>query len=67
MTEEEKIKNKIDSMSYYAMLRLWRFAPSTEPLVSKDAGKYFEKRMKTLKEGMTNEEHVSISKQVGWE
>ena len=46
------IKEEIDAMTYFQMLRKWRFTPAGDPLFTKDnpEGEYFIKRMKELKE-----------------
>jgi hypothetical protein len=60
LSKEEK--QKIDKMSQLEMARLWRFAPSTEPLFQGDTGKYFKKVFK--EKGFFS---PKISKTLEWE
>lgn len=45
MTPEQK--KQIDDMSQYQMARIWRFAPSGEPLLQGDVGAYFTESFKS--------------------
>lgn len=64
MTPEHK--KIIDNMSYRDLFHKWRFAPLGNPLFHGDTGKYFRKVMKKKRSKLTLEEHVSISKSIGW-
>lgn len=58
---DEKIKQKIDSMTKTEMATKWRFAPTGDPMLSGEAGAYFKKRMKELG-GIDSQ----TSKNIGW-
>ncbi len=60
MTYEEK--KKIDAMSYEQLLRLWRSAPSGEPLFKGDTGNYYFTVMSDKKKLI---DHVAVSKRIG--
>jgi hypothetical protein len=59
MTPEQK--KRIDDMSQEEMARMWRFAPTGEPLLQGDTGDYFSAIFQG-KGGFTPE----ISKRIGW-
>jgi hypothetical protein len=61
---DEKMKQKIDSMSYREMLSLNRFAPIGHPMFSGEVGDYF---MESMKEKRESADHVADSKSIGWE
>lgn len=60
------LKAKIDSMDYESMLHLWRFAKVGHPMFQGEAGDYFSKRMKGLRDGKSDADRVATSKRVGW-
>ena len=64
---DEKTKLRIDAMSYEAMLRLWRNAPSGHPMFQGEVGEYFGERMAHLKSEASQAEHVRASKAIGWD
>lgn len=45
---DEKLKQRIDSMTREQMARAWRYAPSGDPMFRDEAGVYFETRFKDL-------------------
>ena len=61
MTTEE-LKARIDAMSHRDLCRIWRFAPSGDPLFQGEVGEYFVAKLRE-KGGMTPE----ISKSLGWQ
>lgn len=60
-----KNKAHIDSFYYEHLLSRWRFAPIGDPWFQGETGKYWGKRLKALRDKMTTEEHVAISKKLG--
>ncbi len=58
---DEKMKDRIDSLSREQMAHKWRFAPVGDPMFRDAAGEYFELRFKKLG-GFSPE----ISKRIGW-
>jgi hypothetical protein len=65
LTQENK--DKIDGMSYTALLSAWRFAPAGNPWFQGETGKYWGDRMVELREQLGNGVHVEASKSIGWE
>lgn len=61
-----RLKEKIDSMDYKAMLRAWRFAPPGEPMFQGETGEYFVEVMGRRRQEIGDEEAVRISKRIGW-
>lgn len=60
-------KTRIDGMSYEALLRHWRFAPSGDPWFQGETGEYWGKRMAELRNQPGGQEgHVTASKRIGW-
>lgn len=59
---EDKIKEKIDSMSHYELAHLWRFGDSSNELLKGDAGDYLKERLFNHFGGFNS----SLSKQIGW-
>jgi len=55
-------KEHIDSLSYYVLLSRWRFSPSGDLWFQGETGDYWGKRMNEIKP----ENHVQISKDIGW-
>ena len=66
MTISENVKNQIDSMNYYGMLRIWRFAKIGDPLLQGETGQYFAKIMAEKRDALSHEERVQASKDLGW-
>jgi hypothetical protein len=64
---DEKLKSNIDAMSYEAMLGHWRFAEIGDPYFCGEVGAYYKKSMFEKRDKITQKEHVSISKNLGWE
>lgn len=68
MNLNKKNKKYIDSLSYYELLRLWRFAPAGDKWFEGDTGIYWGERMSKLRSQPGGEErHVNDSKTIGWE
>jgi len=65
MTNEQK--QRIDSMNYEQMLRLWRNSKIGEPLFRGETGSYFIDQMEAKKTALPDGEAVEISKRIGWE
>lgn len=60
------IKAYIDSLDYMRLLYFWRFLPST-PMFQGESGKYWEKRMKDIRNGPNGQHiHITTSKRIGW-
>ena len=62
MTPEQK--DIIDSMDYKSLLRLWRYAPTGNPLFKGDTGFYYEKVMTEKGEQIGHAARVSASKSI---
>ena len=65
MTNEE-MKRWIDNATYKQLLFKWRFAPIGSLWFQGDIGKYYDKAMSKQRNTISNEEHVSTSKEIGW-
>lgn len=63
MTPEE-MKIWIDRASYEQLLSRWRFAPTGDPMFIGEVGDYYKKKM--AEKCSSNEEHVRVSKAIGW-
>ena len=61
-----ELTETIDNMTYRELLSKWRFAPTGDPLLQGDIGKYYSKVMNEKKELLTDGEHSRISKSIGW-
>jgi len=66
MTLDIKTKATIDAMSYFDMLKKYRFAEVGNPWFVGDVGTYFMTTMNRKKMAMTENERVAVSKAVGW-
>jgi hypothetical protein len=62
----ENLKQKIDAMDYHSMLQLWRTSPLGNPLFEGDVGIYYAEVMKKKHNEIGQDEHVRISKIIGW-
>ena len=62
-----KQKEWIDNASYEELLRKWRFAEIGDPFFTGEIGQYYAKKMDTKRNEVGNEEHVRISKKIGWQ
>ena len=56
-------KTKIDAMSYEALLRRWRHAPTGDPWFQGETGRYWSDRMAELRN--KGADHVGASKRIG--
>lgn len=65
MTPEQK--KWIDETSYEELLRKWRFAPSSDPLFHGEAGMYYQQVLDRKRKEIGVDEHVRISKLIGWD
>jgi hypothetical protein len=59
-------KELIEAMDYKSMLRRWRFAPPSDPMLQGGTGRYFAEVMRRKRQQIGNEAHVAASKAVGW-
>jgi hypothetical protein len=59
-------KDWIDNASYYALMNRWRFAVSGDPIFKGEAGQYYKKVMAEVRQEIGNDEHVRISKNLGF-
>ena len=66
MTTEEA-KQKIDSMSYEALLSRWRFAPVGDPMFVGEVGDYYSKVMSEKRQAVGPSAAVAASKTIGWD
>ena len=57
-------KAHIDGLHYDDLLRRWRFAPSGDPWLQDESGRYWGERMAELRK--QGADHVGASKRVGW-
>jgi len=60
-----ELKAEIDAMTLEEMIRKWRFAPISDPLLQNEAGEYLQKRMFEIRDA-DNDTWVATSKSVGW-
>lgn len=65
MDNQQMIK-WIDSASYGELLNKWRFASIGDPIFQGEVGDYYATAMRQKREHVENDEHVKISKEVGW-
>ena len=63
LTEENKAH--IDSLNYESLLAHWRYAPAGDPWFQGETGKYWDERMRLVRDGLTPGEAVGISKKLG--
>jgi len=63
---DQKIKEKIDNMSYEEMFKLRRFAPIGDTLMIGDTGTYFLDVLYKKEKEIPSAERVAISKRIGW-
>jgi len=67
----DKLKTEIDKMSFSDMLKMWRHAPFDSEEAKKfmhgETGNYFSSVMENKKSALKDGEHVTISKEIGWE
>lgn len=59
-------KAKIDAMSYYDLLKGWRFAPVGDPLFQGETGDYYAQVMAKKRVEVGPDAHTGISKEIGW-
>lgn len=64
MSIPEDVKIEIDNMSYYDLLKKWRFAPSGDPILSGKMYQYFTDAMGEKRE--KEDDPTEISRLVGW-
>ena len=62
----DKVKAKIDAMSYEDMLRDWRHAPLGAELFQGESGEYFTIAMAEKRKEVSGGDHVAASKRIGW-
>ena len=62
----DEMKDWIDNASYEALLTKWRFAKTGDPFFVGEIGEYFSEKMNAKRNVIGNEEHVRISKKIGW-
>ena len=63
LTPENKVY--IDGLSYYSLLKRWRFAPIGDEWFQDETGEYWGKRMAELR-NRPETDHVAVSKAIGW-
>ena len=64
--EEEYLRFMIDNASYKELLFRWRFSPAGDPIFKGALGEYYLVVMDKKRENIGQEEHVKISKSIGW-
>lgn len=62
----ENMKEWIDNASYEALLSHWRFAPVGDLFFAGEVGDYYSNVMSNKRKEVGDEEHVRISKRIGW-
>jgi hypothetical protein len=60
-----EVKTEIDERSYESLLRLWRFAPSGEPMFEGESGEYYKDRLAKLR-SENPADAVAASARIGW-
>lgn len=63
---EKEMKEWIDNASYKELLFKWRFDPLGSPFFKGDVGMHYDEIMRKKKEEIGQDEHVRISKEIGW-
>jgi hypothetical protein len=63
---DEQMREWIDKASYEQLLKQWRFAPFGDPFFQGDIGDYYSKQLAKKRDEVGDEEHVRISKEIGW-
>ena len=63
---QEQMKQWIDTASYEELFRKWRFAPSGDPFFQGEIGNYYAEVMAKMRDEVGQDEHVRISKAIGW-
>ena len=61
-----ELKEWISKATYKELLLKNRFGSSQDPIFHDELGKLFMETLRKRKEELTNEEQVSISKEIGW-
>ncbi|NIP92209.1 MAG: hypothetical protein GWO24_01540 [Akkermansiaceae bacterium] len=67
MTDEELLRAWIDAASYEELLTRWRHAPVGDPIFRAGVGDYYARVMKRRREEVGCDEHVRISKRIGYD
>ena len=67
MSLSEEERKNILGMSYYDMLKKWRFCPIGSGYFSGEKGTFFRRTMEEKKLELSVDEAVRISKKVGWD
>lgn len=62
----QEMKQEIDYMSYYQLLRRWRKAPRGDVFFQGEVGDYYSKAMFKKKGELPDSEAVKISKEIGF-
>lgn len=65
MTNEE-MKKWIDNASYEELFEKWRNEGSGSPWFEGELGTYYSKVMSKMRKKVGENEHVRISKKIGW-
>lgn len=63
---EQEMREWINKASYKELLSRWRFSPSGSPWFQGELGQHYEAVMRKRKEEVGDEQHVAISKNIGW-
>lgn len=66
MQLNQRIRISIDNLTYTEMLSKVRFAPLGSELFIGESGEYFAKVMAEKRKLITDAEHTTASKQIGW-
>ena len=66
MLISKNMKDWIDNASYEELLSKWRFAPVGDPFFQGEIGNYYSKKMAEKRKKIDINEHVKISKSIGW-
>ena len=67
MSLSEEERKNILGMSYYDMLKKWRFCPIGSDYFEGERGTFFRRTMEEKKLELSVDEAVRISKKVGWD
>ena len=62
-----KIKHKIDCMSYYQLLKTWRFVSCENSMFEGETGRYYARVMAKRRCEIGEPEHVRVSKLLGFD
>jgi len=64
--DKEQMIQWIDNATYVQLLSKWRFAPAGNQFFTGDVGDYYTNKLREKRSEISDSEHISISKSIGW-